>query len=169
MHVMRCWRSRGSLAVSILPSSLLVLVAVIGGGERKCWACFCLLTDVTTDEWAFSLLPLDEDIISLELPEFFRDNFLVNNVHRVWIELKWIVNYLFSQLTDYFDDWLIVEEEVLYNELVPTMWVIFYYSKLNIFEFRTVDQTKQFKQFNYVNLALGNCDVNILLFAVILI
>lgn len=33
--------------------------------------------DVTTDEWSFYLLPLDDDIISLELPEFFRDNFLV--------------------------------------------------------------------------------------------
>ncbi|CAB1339097.1 unnamed protein product, partial [Coregonus sp. 'balchen'] len=35
------------------------------------WIC-----DVTTDEWSFYLLPLDDDIISLELPEFFRDNFL---------------------------------------------------------------------------------------------
>ncbi|XP_066557647.1 vacuolar protein sorting-associated protein 33B isoform X2 [Amia ocellicauda] len=32
--------------------------------------------DVSTDEWAFYLLPLDDDIISMELPEFFRDNFL---------------------------------------------------------------------------------------------
>uniref|UniRef100_A0A8C7QFK6 VPS33B late endosome and lysosome associated n=1 Tax=Oncorhynchus mykiss TaxID=8022 RepID=A0A8C7QFK6_ONCMY len=32
--------------------------------------------DVTTDEWSFYLLPLDDDIISLELPEFFRDYFL---------------------------------------------------------------------------------------------
>ncbi|KAF5906575.1 vacuolar protein sorting-associated protein 33B, partial [Clarias magur] len=32
--------------------------------------------DVTSDEWAFYLLPLDDDIISLELPEFFRDYFL---------------------------------------------------------------------------------------------
>ncbi|XP_014915744.1 vacuolar protein sorting-associated protein 33B [Poecilia latipinna] len=35
--------------------------------------------DVTIDEWAFYLLPLDEDIISLELPEFFRDNFLAGD------------------------------------------------------------------------------------------
>uniref|UniRef100_A0A8D3CKU8 VPS33B late endosome and lysosome associated n=1 Tax=Scophthalmus maximus TaxID=52904 RepID=A0A8D3CKU8_SCOMX len=35
--------------------------------------------DVTTDEWAFYLLPLDDDIISLELPEFFRDNFLAGD------------------------------------------------------------------------------------------
>uniref|UniRef100_A0A8C2D1L7 VPS33B late endosome and lysosome associated n=1 Tax=Cyprinus carpio TaxID=7962 RepID=A0A8C2D1L7_CYPCA len=32
--------------------------------------------DVTTDEWNFYILPLDDDILSLELPEFFRDNFL---------------------------------------------------------------------------------------------
>lgn len=35
-------------------------------------------TDVTCDEWSFYLLPLDEDIISMELPEFFRDYFLVS-------------------------------------------------------------------------------------------
>ncbi|XP_042341006.1 vacuolar protein sorting-associated protein 33B [Plectropomus leopardus] len=35
--------------------------------------------DVTTDEWSFYLLPLDDDIISLELPEFFRDNFLAGD------------------------------------------------------------------------------------------
>ena len=35
-------------------------------------------TDVSCDEWAFSLLPLDVDLLSMELPEFFRDYFLVN-------------------------------------------------------------------------------------------
>lgn len=34
--------------------------------------------DVSCDEWAFSLLPLDVDLLSMELPEFFRDYFLVN-------------------------------------------------------------------------------------------
>lgn len=34
-------------------------------------------TDVSCDEWAFSLLPLDVDLLSMELPEFFRDYFLV--------------------------------------------------------------------------------------------
>ncbi|XP_045545383.1 vacuolar protein sorting-associated protein 33B isoform X2 [Salmo salar] len=49
---------------------------------QKFYACENLLEeqgifgDVTTDEWSFYLLPLDDDIISLELPEFFRDNFL---------------------------------------------------------------------------------------------
>ncbi|KAK1327830.1 hypothetical protein QTO34_012738 [Cnephaeus nilssonii] len=33
-------------------------------------------TDVSCDEWAFSLLPLDVDLLSMELPEFFRDYFL---------------------------------------------------------------------------------------------
>uniref|UniRef100_A0A668ASH0 VPS33B late endosome and lysosome associated n=1 Tax=Myripristis murdjan TaxID=586833 RepID=A0A668ASH0_9TELE len=50
---------------------------------QKFYACETVLEeqgifgDVSTDEWAFYLLPLDEDIINLELPEFFRDNFLV--------------------------------------------------------------------------------------------
>ncbi|XP_023669919.1 vacuolar protein sorting-associated protein 33B [Paramormyrops kingsleyae] len=49
---------------------------------QKFYACEAVLEeqgiygDVSTDEWAFHLLPLDDDIISLELPEFFRDNFL---------------------------------------------------------------------------------------------
>ncbi|KFM08290.1 Vacuolar protein sorting-associated protein 33B, partial [Aptenodytes forsteri] len=43
----------------------------------------CQLPHVTCDEWSFYLLPLDEDIISMELPEFFRDYFLEGD-HR-WI------------------------------------------------------------------------------------
>ncbi|KYO20884.1 vacuolar protein sorting-associated protein 33B [Alligator mississippiensis] len=39
--------------------------------------------DVTCDEWSFYLLPLDDDLISMELPEFFRDYFLEGD-HR-WI------------------------------------------------------------------------------------
>ncbi|CAK6982870.1 vacuolar protein sorting-associated protein 33B [Scomber scombrus] len=52
---------------------------------QKFYACEAILEeqgifgDVTTDEWAFYLLPLDDDIISLELPEFFRDNFLAGD------------------------------------------------------------------------------------------
>ncbi|XP_047218865.1 vacuolar protein sorting-associated protein 33B [Girardinichthys multiradiatus] len=52
---------------------------------QKFYACEALLEeqgifgDVTTDEWAFYLLPLDDDVISLELPEFFRDNFLAGD------------------------------------------------------------------------------------------
>ncbi|XP_010209403.1 PREDICTED: protein regulator of cytokinesis 1 [Tinamus guttatus] len=40
-------------------------------------------SDVTCDEWSFYLLPLDDDIISMELPEFFHDYFLEGD-HR-WI------------------------------------------------------------------------------------
>ncbi|XP_069758331.1 vacuolar protein sorting-associated protein 33B [Narcine bancroftii] len=39
--------------------------------------------DVTFDEWDFYLLPLDNDLISMELPEFFRDYFLEGD-HR-WL------------------------------------------------------------------------------------
>ncbi|XP_030576094.1 vacuolar protein sorting-associated protein 33B [Archocentrus centrarchus] len=52
---------------------------------QKFYACEAVLEeqgtfgDVTTDEWAFYLLPLDDDVISLELPEFFRDNFLAGD------------------------------------------------------------------------------------------
>ncbi|XP_031704570.1 vacuolar protein sorting-associated protein 33B [Anarrhichthys ocellatus] len=52
---------------------------------QKFFACEAVLEEqgifgeVTTDEWSFYLLPLDEDIISLELPEFFRDNFLAGD------------------------------------------------------------------------------------------
>lgn len=47
---------------------------------NKCWTNGPVPLDVTTDEWEFYLLPLDDDIISLELPEFFRDSFLVCTV-----------------------------------------------------------------------------------------
>ncbi|NXY39516.1 VP33B protein, partial [Pomatorhinus ruficollis] len=53
---------------------------------QKFYACEMVLEeegvfgDVTCDEWSFYLLPLDEDIISMELPEFFRDYFLVSGI-----------------------------------------------------------------------------------------
>ncbi|XP_019723134.1 vacuolar protein sorting-associated protein 33B [Hippocampus comes] len=56
---------------------------------QKFYACETVLEeqgvfgDVTMDEWAFYLLPLDDDIISLELPEFFRDNYLAG-------DLRWV-------------------------------------------------------------------------------
>ncbi|NXG87763.1 VP33B protein, partial [Stercorarius parasiticus] len=56
---------------------------------QKFYACEMVLEeegvfgDVTCDEWSFYLLPLDEDIISMELPEFFHDYFLEGD-HR-WI------------------------------------------------------------------------------------
>ncbi|XP_025916544.1 vacuolar protein sorting-associated protein 33B isoform X2 [Apteryx rowi] len=56
---------------------------------QKFYACEMVLEeegvfgDVSCDEWSFYLLPLDDDIISMELPEFFRDYFLEGD-HR-WI------------------------------------------------------------------------------------
>lgn len=81
MHVMQCWRSRGSLVVSIF----MLMFCLKWLESVKVRVKPVLSIDVSTDEWPFYLLPLDEDIISLELPEFFRDNFLVNT------ELKWLV------------------------------------------------------------------------------
>ncbi|XP_016118298.1 vacuolar protein sorting-associated protein 33B-like [Sinocyclocheilus grahami] len=58
---------------------------------QKFYACETILEeqgvygDVTTDEWNFYILPLDDDILSLELPEFFRENFLM--VYESWREL----------------------------------------------------------------------------------
>ncbi|KAF3833041.1 hypothetical protein F7725_026706 [Dissostichus mawsoni] len=53
---------------------------------QKFYSCDAVLEEqgiigeyVTTDEWSFYLLPLDDDIISLELPEFFRDYFLAGD------------------------------------------------------------------------------------------
>nr|XP_020445565.1 vacuolar protein sorting-associated protein 33B isoform X2 [Monopterus albus] len=52
---------------------------------QKFYACEAVLEeegifgDVSTDEWTFNLLPLDEDILSLELPEFFQDYFLAGD------------------------------------------------------------------------------------------
>ncbi|XP_058851294.1 vacuolar protein sorting-associated protein 33B-like [Acipenser ruthenus] len=49
---------------------------------QKFYACETILEeqgiygDVSCDKWEFYLLPLDDDIISLELPEFFSDYFL---------------------------------------------------------------------------------------------
>ncbi|XP_027522522.1 vacuolar protein sorting-associated protein 33B isoform X3 [Corapipo altera] len=59
---------------------------------QKFYACEMVLEeegvfgDVTCDEWSFYLLPLDEDIISMELPEFFRDYFLMS--HELWRDLE---------------------------------------------------------------------------------
>ncbi|XP_077450946.1 vacuolar protein sorting-associated protein 33B isoform X1 [Stigmatopora argus] len=56
---------------------------------QKFYACETVLEeqgvfgDVTMDEWSFYLLPLDDDIISLELPEFFEDSYLAG-------DLRWV-------------------------------------------------------------------------------
>uniref|UniRef100_A0A8C9B836 Vacuolar protein sorting-associated protein 33B n=1 Tax=Phocoena sinus TaxID=42100 RepID=A0A8C9B836_PHOSS len=59
---------------------------------QKFYACEMVLEeegiygDVSCDEWAFSLLPLDVDLLSMELPEFFRDYFLMS--HELWRKLE---------------------------------------------------------------------------------
>ncbi|XP_061451697.1 vacuolar protein sorting-associated protein 33B [Rhineura floridana] len=57
--------------------------------------------DVTWDEWSFYLLPLDDDIISMELPEFFRDYFLEGDQR--WIstmaQALQLLNSLFGPFT----------------------------------------------------------------------
>uniref|UniRef100_A0A8D0E8S4 VPS33B late endosome and lysosome associated n=1 Tax=Salvator merianae TaxID=96440 RepID=A0A8D0E8S4_SALMN len=57
--------------------------------------------NVTWDEWSFYLLPLDEDIISMELPEFFRDYFLEGDQR--WIgtvgQALHLLNSLFGPFT----------------------------------------------------------------------
>ncbi|XP_057695762.1 vacuolar protein sorting-associated protein 33B isoform X1 [Corythoichthys intestinalis] len=56
---------------------------------QKFYACETVLEeqgvfgDVTMDEWSFYLLPLDDDIISLELPEFFGDSYVAG-------DLRWV-------------------------------------------------------------------------------
>uniref|UniRef100_A0A8C6U1S1 VPS33B late endosome and lysosome associated n=1 Tax=Neogobius melanostomus TaxID=47308 RepID=A0A8C6U1S1_9GOBI len=52
---------------------------------QKFFACESVLEergvfgDVSCDQWDFNLLPVDDDIISLELPEFFTDTFLAGD------------------------------------------------------------------------------------------
>ncbi|XP_055087543.1 vacuolar protein sorting-associated protein 33B [Periophthalmus magnuspinnatus] len=52
---------------------------------QKFFACEAILEehgafgDVSCDQWDFHLLPVDDDIISLELPEFFTDTFLAGD------------------------------------------------------------------------------------------
>ncbi|XP_056269268.1 vacuolar protein sorting-associated protein 33B [Pseudoliparis swirei] len=69
---------------------------------QKFFACEAVLEeqgifgDVTTDEWSFYLLPLDDDVISLELPEFFRDNFLAGDQR--WVRTTGSALYLLHSL-----------------------------------------------------------------------
>ncbi|XP_044521398.1 vacuolar protein sorting-associated protein 33B isoform X4 [Gracilinanus agilis] len=69
---------------------------------QKFYACEMVLEeegiygDVSCDEWAFSLLPLDVDLLSMELPEFFRDYFLEGNQR--WINTVAQALHLLSNL-----------------------------------------------------------------------
>uniref|UniRef100_A0A452S2D8 VPS33B late endosome and lysosome associated n=1 Tax=Ursus americanus TaxID=9643 RepID=A0A452S2D8_URSAM len=69
--------------VAFLPSVGLVNADKLAGRTRKYKVIFSPQKvslgpggNVSCDEWAFSLLPLDVDLLSMELPEFFRDYFL---------------------------------------------------------------------------------------------
>uniref|UniRef100_A0A2K5IU97 Vacuolar protein sorting-associated protein 33B n=1 Tax=Colobus angolensis palliatus TaxID=336983 RepID=A0A2K5IU97_COLAP len=69
---------------------------------QKFYACEMVLEeegiygDVSCDEWAFSLLPLDVDLLSMELPEFFRDYFLEGD--QCWINTVVQALHLLSTL-----------------------------------------------------------------------
>ncbi|EHB18471.1 Vacuolar protein sorting-associated protein 33B [Heterocephalus glaber] len=69
---------------------------------QKFYACEMVLEeegiygDVSCDEWAFSLLPLDVDLLSMELPEFFRDYFLEGDQR--WINTVTQALHLLSTL-----------------------------------------------------------------------
>ncbi|KAJ8797860.1 hypothetical protein J1605_017062 [Eschrichtius robustus] len=69
---------------------------------QKFYACEMVLEeegiygDVSCDEWAFSLLPLDVDLLSMELPEFFRDYFLEGD--QCWINTVAQALHLLSTL-----------------------------------------------------------------------
>ncbi|XP_029430340.1 vacuolar protein sorting-associated protein 33B isoform X2 [Rhinatrema bivittatum] len=52
--------------------------------------------DVVCDEWYFYLLPLDDDIISMELPEFYRDYFLEGDQR--WISTVAKALHVFNSL-----------------------------------------------------------------------
>uniref|UniRef100_A0A671K5K2 Vacuolar protein sorting-associated protein 33B n=1 Tax=Sinocyclocheilus anshuiensis TaxID=1608454 RepID=A0A671K5K2_9TELE len=80
---------------------------------QKFYACETVLEeqgvygDVTTDEWNFYILPLDDDILSLELPEFFRDNFLVM--------LIWMLHKIFSMYSCYQEGMSHESSEMVYE------------------------------------------------------
>lgn len=86
MRATPCWKSRACLEVS----SILQRDAARAAFSRDARVSLAPSPDVTTDEWAFYLLPLDDDILSMELPEFFRDNFLVS-VYLLGMWAKYVV------------------------------------------------------------------------------
>ncbi|KAG8575362.1 hypothetical protein GDO81_009537 [Engystomops pustulosus] len=112
---------------------------------QKFYACDMILEeegvfgDVTSDEWPFYLLPLDDDIISMELPEFYRDYFLEG-------EQRWIgtvarslnlLNTIFGPMSKVYgigrcakmtyEMWkeLLEDEEVVQKERKPDLGLVF--------------------------------------------
>ncbi|XP_070618886.1 LOW QUALITY PROTEIN: vacuolar protein sorting-associated protein 33B [Erythrolamprus reginae] len=111
-----CFLLRPRLASVRLVAEMINADKVAGRARRykiifspqKFYACELVLEeegiygDVTWDEWSFSLLPLDNDIISMELPEFFRDYFL--EADQRWIntvaQALQLMNSLYGPFTE---------------------------------------------------------------------
>ncbi|KAG9489193.1 vacuolar protein sorting-associated protein 33B [Eleutherodactylus coqui] len=95
--------------------------------------------DVTTDEWLFYLLPLDDDIISMELPEFYRDYFLEGNQR--WIgtvaRALHLLNSIFGPMSKVYgigrcakmvyDMWkeLLEDEDIVHKDRKPDLGLVF--------------------------------------------
>ncbi|XP_075711377.1 vacuolar protein sorting-associated protein 33B [Rhinoderma darwinii] len=95
--------------------------------------------DVTSDEWSFYLLPLDDDIISMELPEFYRDYFLEGDQR--WIgtvaRALHLLNSIFGPLSKVhgigrcakmaYQMWkeLLEDEEIVLKERKPDLGLVF--------------------------------------------
>ncbi|XP_040270057.1 vacuolar protein sorting-associated protein 33B [Bufo bufo] len=95
--------------------------------------------DVTSDEWPFCLLPLDDDIISMELPEFYRDYFLEGDQR--WIgtvaRALHLLNSIFGPMSKVYgigrcakmtyEMWkeLLDDEDVIQKERKPDLGLVF--------------------------------------------
>lgn len=94
--------------------------------------------DVTSDEWFFYLLPLDDDIISMELPEFYRDYFLEGDQR--WIgtvaRALHLLNSIFGPMSKVYgigkcskmayEMWKeLLEEEEIQKERKPDLGLVF--------------------------------------------
>ncbi|XP_056428000.1 vacuolar protein sorting-associated protein 33B [Hyla sarda] len=95
--------------------------------------------DVTSDEWSFYLLPLDNDIISMELPEFYRDYFLEGDQRWVGTVAKalHLLNSIFGPMSKVYgigrcakmvyEMWkeLLEDEEGVQKERKPDLGLVF--------------------------------------------
>ncbi|XP_073424740.1 vacuolar protein sorting-associated protein 33B [Dendrobates tinctorius] len=95
--------------------------------------------DVTSDEWHFYLLPLDDDIISMELPEFYRDYFLEGDQRWIGTVVKalHLLNSIFGPMSKVYgigrsakmayEMWkdLLEDEENIQKERKPDLGLVF--------------------------------------------